>query len=145
MTRRSRLPQPPPDSPPLPPTEGKRMAAPVEPPHDYGLIEWMIGAAWVVVTAFGGVLVKVYRGLRRKITVVEANTAALERTVALLDHDLKGVRHNQVILEQHQQERHRQNQQEWAELREFLSEEMREMRRRIDRLLERTGGGMDHH
>lgn len=108
------------------------MAAPVEPPHDYGLIEWILGAAWVVAIAVGGWIVRLYSGLQGKV-------AALEKRAEAVDHDLKGVRHNQVILEQHQQERHKQNQQEWAELREFLSEEMRELRRRIDRLLERHG------
>lgn len=113
------------------------MGAPIEPTPNYGVIEWVLGAAWVVALALGGMFSRIFAGLRRKISSLEKTIVTLEKNAAMIDHDLKGIRHNQIILEAKTEQRHRDNQQEWAELREFLGEEMRELRRRIDRLLER--------
>ena len=119
------------------------MGAPVEPPQDYNIIEWIVGAIWVVGATIAGVISKIWIGLRRKIVSLEGTIVTLEKNAAAIDHDLRGIRQNQVMLEKTQDIRHKDNQQESAELREFVGEELRELRRRIDRLLERTGGGME--
>ena len=113
------------------------MGAPIDPTPNYSIIEWVAGAVWAVAIVVAGVFSRIFAGLRRKISALEKTITTLEKNAAMIDHDLKGIRHNQIILEAKTEQRHRDNQQEWAELREFLGEEMRELRRRIDRLLER--------
>jgi hypothetical protein len=100
------------------------------------LIEYVLGAAWAVLVVVGGFLIKLFLGLHRRVSKMENNAA-------LIDHDLKGIRQNQNTLERKTEERHRENQQEQAETREFIGDELRELRRRIDRLLERSGGGIE--
>lgn len=117
-------------------------------PQSWGIFEWMLGAAWVVLTFFAELLRRAFGGVQRRTAALQDRVAGLEGKAGMIDHDLRGVRQNQLDIERTNQDRHKTNQQDTAELREFLTDEMRELRRqndsmsgRIDRLLERRDGG----
>ena len=94
-------------------------------PSNVSLVQWILGAAWAVLLVIGGWIIRIFSGLQKKV-------AALELKVTTIEADI-------TAMEEKVDERHRQNTNELAAFREFLTEEMRELRRRLDRLLERRG------
>lgn len=102
-------------------------AAPVDPgwhPPDLSLIEWVLSAAWAVIVVIGGFIGKTIWSWRAKVE-------ELENAMSAVENDLRSI-------EEKVEERHRENTNELAAFRAFLTEEMRELRQRIDRLLERS-------
>lgn len=121
----------------------------IMPPVDPGwgptitLVIAVITGAWAILALIAGLLSRAFRGLQSKVESLDGKVAAMESNAKLIDHDLRGVRQNQQSLETMTEKRHMENLQSNAELKEFIADENREMRRRVDRLLERSGLSRD--
>lgn len=121
----------------------------IMPPVDPGwgptitIVLAVITGAWAILALIARLLKRAFEALRTKVESLDGKVAAMESNAKLIDHDLKAVRQNQQALETMTEKRHMENLQSNAELKEFIADENREMRRRVDRLLERNGLSRD--
>lgn len=115
------------------------MSATGEP--NWGLIEWLTTTAWAITVAIVGGVAWVFKRLQARFVALEAEVTILKANSALVDHDLRGVRQNQIAHEASVKKMHEDNRESDQRLMDLFERQMTRMNDRLDRLTEALAFG----